>query len=172
MRNALIRPANICFRSRLDIYFLILLIGCSLLALTAISCAHSSQNRKRIPEPKDAKPADQILSGMKTGLGLTDEQEINIRPIIEQQVIKRNELIKKYQGQSRQGLDSLRDDLKDLRISTSSQLQYFLTNEQMIQYGDLQREEDQRIAGNGSGKNQEEVSQEKPRGRGRRSGRY
>jgi hypothetical protein len=32
---------------------------------------------------------------MKTNLGLTDEQEVKIRPMIEEQVKKRKELIKK-----------------------------------------------------------------------------
>ena len=81
-------------------------------------------------------------------------------------------MIEKYQGQGRKGMDSLRDDLKDLRISTASQLQYFLTNDQMIQYGELQREEDQRIAGDGGGKAPEAAGQEKPKGRGRRSGKF
>ncbi len=107
---------------------------------------------------------------MKIILMLTDEQEIKIRPIIEEQVKKRHELIKKYQGQDRPGRDSLRDELKDLRISTENQLQYFLTNDQMIRYGYMQQEEDQRIAGTTSGKTQEEPGQEKPKGRGRRSG--
>jgi hypothetical protein len=172
MRNEGILSKKLGFRPQLGKYCFILLLGCLLLAVTSISCSHPSQNRRRIPEPKEAKPADQIISGMKTSLGLTDEQENNIRPIIEQQVIKRNELIKKYKGLGQKGLDFLRDDLKDLRISTESQLQYFLANEQMIQYGELQREEDQRIAGNSSGRTQEETTQEKPKSRGRRSGRF
>jgi len=172
MWNAVILPKKLGFRPHLGKYCFILLMGCSLLAVTSISCSHPSKDRRRIPEPKEAKPADQIISDMKTSLGLTVEQENNIHPIIEQQVIKRNELIKKYQGQGQKGLDSLRDDLKDLRISTESQLQYFLTNEQMIKYGELQREEDQRIAGNSSGKTQEETAPEKPKSRGRRSGRF
>jgi hypothetical protein len=40
----------------------------------------------------------------------------------------------------------------------------------MIQYGNMQQEEDQRITGITSEKTQEEVTQEKPKGRGRRSG--
>jgi hypothetical protein len=107
---------------------------------------------------------------MKTALRLTDDQEVNIRPIIEEQVKKRSELIKKYQGRDCPRTDCLKDQLKDLRISTENQLQYFLTNDQMIQYGNMQQEEDQRITGITSEKTQEEVTQEKPKGRGRRSG--
>ena len=107
---------------------------------------------------------------MKTEIGLTDEQEVNIRPIIEEQVKKRNELIKKYQGLNCHGTDCMKDELKDLRISTENQLQYFLTNDQMIKYGNMQQEEDQRIIGITSTKTQEGVTKEKPKGRSRRSG--
>jgi hypothetical protein len=53
---------------------------------------------------------------------------------------------------------------------TESQLQYFLSNEQMIEYGNMQQEEDQRIVEMSSEKSQEGAGQEKPKGRGRRSG--
>jgi hypothetical protein len=115
-----------------------MLIGYLLLASTLISCSPQAQNRRRITEVKEAKTADQIISGMKTALRLTDEQEVNIRPIIEEQVKKRNELIKKYQGRDCLGTDCLKDELKDLRISTENQLQYFLTEDQRIQYGNMQ----------------------------------
>jgi hypothetical protein len=153
-------------------YSCILLMAYSLLAISLISCSHPGQNRRRIPEGKEPKTAEQILSDMKTELSLTDGQAVNIRPIIEEQVKKRKELIQKHRGQGRPGLDSLKDELKDLRINQEKQLQYFLTNEQMIGYGYMQQEEDQRIAGATGGKVPEEAGQEKPRGKGRRPGRY
>ena len=170
MRGVIIFVENIASIPHSYRYSMILWVGYLLLASTLISCSHSDQNRRRIPEAKEPKPANQIISAMTTVLKLTDEQEIKIRPIIEEQVKKRNELVKKYQGQGRPGRDSLRDELKDLRISTENQLQYFLTNDQMIRYGYMQQEEDQRIAGTTSGKTQEDTGQEKPKGRGRRSG--
>ena len=170
MRKAIILSENSGIKPHFYRYSFALLIGYSLLAITLISCSHPGQNRRRIPEAKEPKPADQIISDMKTWLRLTDEQEINIRPIIEEQVKKRHELIKKYQGRGRLGMDSLRDELKDLRISTENRLQYFLTNDQMIKYGYMQQEEDRRIAGTTSEKTQEEPGQEKPKGRGRRWG--
>jgi hypothetical protein len=172
MRNPIILSDNLGVKPHFYKYSFILLIGYSLLASTLISCSHPVQNRRRITEVKEAKTADQIISGMKTTLRLTDEQEVNIRPIIEEQVNKRNELIKKYQGRDCQGTDCLKDQLKDLRISTENQLQYFLTNDQMIKYGNMQQEEDQRIMGITGEKTQEGVGQEKPKSRGRRSGRF
>jgi hypothetical protein len=105
---------------------------------------------------------------MKSGLHLSDEQEIQIRPIVERQVQERNMLLKKYASRDRQGREALRDDLKELRVSTEKQLQYYLTNEQMIQYGYMQREEDQRLSGSNVPK---EEGQTTPKNKGRRSGR-
>ena len=148
----------------------IILIGYLLLVSNLISCSHPDRNRRRMPEVKEPKPADQIIPDMKSWLKLTDEQVVNIRPTIEEQVKKRNELVKKYKDQGREGRDSLRDELKDLRISTEKQLQYFLTNEQIIDYGYMQQEEDQRITGITSEKPHEGASQEKPKSGGRRRG--
>ena len=117
---------------------------------------------------KEAQTADQIITQMKSGLQLSDEQESHIRPIIERQVQERNMLMKKYTGRDRQGMEALRDDLKDLRISTEKQLQYYLTNEQMIKYGYMQQEEDQRLSSSNVPK---EEGQTMPTSRGRRSGR-
>jgi hypothetical protein len=166
MKSVIIFLSNFCGRWHFYNYFFILLTACLLLPSILISCSPYAQNRRRIPE---AKTADQIIIDSKNRLGLTDDQEVKIRPIIEEQVKKRNELIKKYQGQDRQGMDSLRDELQDLRISTESQLQYFLTNEQMITYGEMQNEEDQRIC---KEEGHEEQGQKARKGRGRRSGNF
>ena len=172
MRDAITRSGNLGVKPHFYKYFFIFLIGSLLLSITLISCSHPVQNRRRIPQTIEVKTADQIISDMKTGLRLSDEQEADIRPIIEEQVKKRKELVKKYQGRARLGMDSLRDDLKDLRITTENQLQYFLTNEQMINYGYMQQEEDLRITGITNGKTQEEGGREKPKSGGRRPGRF
>ena len=131
------------------------------LSSTLSSCSPHRQNLRPAPEPKSP---DQIINEMKRQLNLTKEQEVNIRPIIENQVKKREELIRGYQARDRQSMASLRDELKDLRIITEKQLQYFLTSEQMIDYGYMQQEEDQRIS---SERRQEDHSQ-MPKGRERR----
>ncbi len=106
--------------------------------------SHPSQNRRRIPTPQETKPVDQGISGMRTGLGLTDEQEANIHPIIEQQVRKGTSLSRNIRAKV--GRASILWEMI-WRITTKNQLQYILSNEQMINYGYLQQEEDQRIAG-------------------------
>jgi hypothetical protein len=142
---------------------LILLIGSFFLASALGSCSSKTQNRRQNPETKIVKPADHIILEMKIDLNLSDEQELKIGPIIEEQVKRRKELIEKFQGQGRPGLEALRYELKDLRIKTEGQLQYFLTNEQMIKYGKMQQQEDQRMI---SRKQGEAEGQQRPKGRG------
>ena len=172
MNKVTVFPKYFTYESIFADRFLTLFLVGLLSTSTLISCSPHAQNRRPITEVKEAKTAGQIISDMKTEIRLTDEQEVNIQPVIEGQVKKRNELIKKYQGRDCHGTDCLKDELKDLRISTENQLQYFLTNDQMIKYGNMQQEEDQRIIGKTSAKTQEEVTEGKPKGRSRRSGRF
>jgi hypothetical protein len=82
---------------------------------------------------------------MKDLLRLSEDQQGKISPIIEEQVKRRNELIKKYQNQDRPDMGALAYELQVQRVKTASQLQYYLTNDQMLKYGIMQQEEDQRI---------------------------
>jgi len=161
MNNLIFSLPLLVYRQPFTNHFGSILIACLFLITTMIYCSPHAQKHRHIPE---IKSADQIIIEMKSGLNLSNEQEVNIRHIIENQVKRRDELIKKYQAQTRQSMASLVDELKDLRITTEKQLQYFLTNEQMIKYGNMQQEEDQRIS---SAKTQEERPQI-PKGRERR----
>jgi len=148
------------------------IIGPLLLSITLTSCSPHVQNRKRIPETRETKTAEQIITEMKGRLYLTEEEEVNVRPIIESQVRGRRELIKKYEGKGYKEMDSLKEDLKDLRIRTASQLQYFLTSDQMIKYGAMQQEEDERISEKRAHPQPGEESQQPRKGRGRRPGSF
>jgi hypothetical protein len=148
-------------------YSFIILFGSLFLAGILVSCSSKPQRRPQTPETKFVKPADHIILDMKIDLALSDDQELKIRPIIEEQVRKRRELIERFQSQGRPGQEALRQELKNLRISTEGQLQYHLTNEQMIKYGKMQQEEDQRII---SEKPREPEGQQKRQDRGTKSG--
>lgn len=162
MKNTLNYPAKYgSYRDPYQFYYLIL-ISFPLLVTISMTCSPHLQNRGRFPE---TKTVDQIIIDMKNWADLTDEQEGKIRPIIEEQVKKRKELIKNYIGQEREAIISLRDELRDLRVTTAKQLQYFLTNKQMVEYGGMQQEEDERLSRR---KGQEEMNQKRPRDRGPR----
>jgi hypothetical protein len=168
--NTLHFSANFFVKRRF--FFGAVITGSLLLSATLTSCSPHTQNRRRIPEARETKTAGEIITQMKGRLHLTEDEEVKVRPIIEEQVERRKELIKKYEGQGYKGMDSLKDELKDLRISTANQLQYFLTSDQMIKYGAMQQEEDQRISGEKSQTQQEEEIQKPRKGRGRRSGTF
>ncbi len=54
-----------------------------------------------------------------------------MHPFIEEQITKRGALIEKYQGQGREGMGSLRNEMQELSKTTENQLQSILTKEQM-----------------------------------------
>ena len=166
--NTLNFSAN--FFAKRRFFFWVVITGPLLLSTTLTSCSTHAQNRRQIPEARETKTADEIITQMKGRLHLTEDEEVKVRPIIEEQVKRRKELIKKYEGKGYKGMDSLKDELKDLRVSTANQLQYFLTNDQMIKYGAMQQEEDQRISGEKAQTQQEEEIQKPRKGRGRRLG--
>jgi len=167
-----ILPFSVNFFVKRRFFFWVVITG-SLLFLAALtSCSPHAQNRRRIPEARETKTADEIITQMKGRLNLTEDEEVKVRPIIEEQVKRRKEIIKKYEGQGYKGMDPLKDELKDLRISTASQLQYFLTSDQMIKYGAMQQEEDQRITEQKVQTQPGEETQQPRQGRGRRSGTF
>jgi hypothetical protein len=163
-------PSSANFFVKWRFFFGVVIAGSLLLSTTLTSCSPHAQNRRRIPEARETKTADEIITQMKGRLHLTEDEEVKVRPIIEEQVKRRKELIKKYERQGYKGMDSLKDELKDLRISTANQLQYFLTSDQMIKYGVMQQEEDQWISREKAQTQQEEEIQKPRKGRGRRSG--
>ena len=162
--------ANFFIKRRL--FWGVVITGSLLLPATLTSCSPHAQNRRRIPELRETKTTDEIIIQMKGWLNLTEDEEVKVRPIIEEQVKRRRELLKKYEGQEYKRMDSLKDELKDLRISTASQLQYFLTSDQMIKYGAMQQEEDQRITEPKLQTQPGEETQQPRKGRGHRSGAF
>ncbi len=106
MDQAITAAANIGRKEKFYLLLFGLFILSFLLAGTWIACSSPSRHRRPIPEGGRApapKTADQILSDMKVRLNLSDEQEVQIRPIIEEEIKERGELVKKYHGQGREG---------------------------------------------------------------------
>ncbi len=123
-------------------------IACVLLMSTLPFSAVHAQNVRRVPE---GKSPDQIMADMKSRLGLTDDQEAQIRPILEDEFVKRHAIIEKYQGQGRQGRASLRNELQQLRSTTEHRLEPILTKAQMEEYRKMLEEARQNMRGEGRG---------------------
>jgi len=62
---------------------------------------------------------------MKTRLNLTEEQEIQVYPIIHKEFEKRREIFGRRRGQGRQGMQSLKNEMQELQITTKKNLRRF-----------------------------------------------
>jgi Spy/CpxP family protein refolding chaperone len=123
-------------------------IACVLFMSTLPFSALHAQNARRMPE---GKSPDQTIAEMKSRLGLTEDQEAQIRPILEDESVKRHAIIERYQGQGRQGRSSLRNELQQLRASTEHRFESILTKAQMEEYRKMQEEARQRMRQGGPG---------------------
>ncbi len=123
-------------------------IACVLFMSTLPFSALHAQNARRMP---GGKSPDQTLSEMKSPLGLTEDQEAQIRPILEDEFVKRHAIIEKYQDQGRQGRSSLRNELQQLRKSTEQRFEPILTKAQMEEYRKMQEEARQKMRQGGPG---------------------
>jgi Spy/CpxP family protein refolding chaperone len=123
-------------------------IACVLLMSSVPFSAVHAQNAGRTQE---GRSVDQIMADMKTRLGLTEDQEARIRPILEDEFVKRHAIIEKYQGQGREARSSLRNELQQLRSTTDHRLEPILTKAQMEEYRKMQEEARQRMRGRGHG---------------------
>jgi Spy/CpxP family protein refolding chaperone len=81
---------------------------------------------------------DEVMSQLKTRLSLTEEQEAKMRPIIEESIRKRHEIVRK----ASEDRSAVKSQLQGLRWSTDMQIGKILSEEQMKEYQKLR--EDQR----------------------------
>jgi Spy/CpxP family protein refolding chaperone len=124
--------------------YLIGIITC-LVLVTIMTCSTANTFRRGGGPMPEGETADQIISNMKERLNLTEEQEVRIRPIIEEQSEKRREIIQKCQEQGRQGMEYSRNELQELQKTTEEQLGAVLTEEQMEEYRKIQEERYQKM---------------------------
>lgn len=98
-----------------------------------------------IAQPVSAQAADtpdannsaaQVMAKMKERLHLTEEQETKIRPIIEESVQTRREIL---EGDS-QDKRAIKSELQELQWKTDMRLGVILTGEQMKEYEKLREE--------------------------------
>jgi hypothetical protein len=87
-----------------------------------------------------ARDPEQLIAELSEKLRLTDAQVEQIRPIIENQMEQREEIFEKYSSQGRQGRPALRQEMRDLRKDTHSQITSLLTEEQIAEYEAFQQE--------------------------------
>ena len=92
-----------------------------------------TQTQSPVPKhPTTRKPltVDDMVQKMKKDLNLTDEQADAIKPIIEEKIAKRKELME-TQGQEAGSLDAIRSQMEKLNKEQDQQLSKILSPDQM-----------------------------------------
>ncbi|MCP4109620.1 MAG: hypothetical protein GY749_29555 [Desulfobacteraceae bacterium] len=102
------------------------IIGLLVIVMAASNVMASGGKRGQTP--------DQIMSALKERLNLTEEQESQVRPVIEKQVESRKAIFDKYRDEPRENRKSMRDEIKQNREDTEKQLEAILSEEQMKEY--------------------------------------
>ncbi len=74
---------------------------------------------------------EKLMPLMKERLNLTDEQETQIKPILEAHMEKQRALFEKYRDQAKQGMETIKTEHQELWKEIEPQLAEILTEEQM-----------------------------------------
>jgi len=90
---------------------------------------------------------DQVISKMKERLKLTEEQETKIRPIIEESMRARTEILENFA----QDKSTMKSELLELQWKTDMRLGVILTEEQMKEYEKLREEQSEKMPGKQNG---------------------
>ncbi len=116
-------------------YFYIQLI--SFLPCLLIILSYSSVSADRGSGKNDP---DLIMDRLQVRLNLTDEQVEKIRPIIEDRIDKRLELIEMRNDQDRAEMQSLRNEMQELKNESQRLIESILTEDQIVEYRKMQEE--------------------------------
>ena len=87
-----------------------------------------------------AQNPEKAFEKLKERLNLTDEQEEEIRPIIEQKHLKQKEIFQKYQGRSKEERQAMWGELQEVQNNTQEQLHEILSEEQIEEYKKIREE--------------------------------
>jgi len=126
----------------------------SALLLIGISLIQPSQAHAK-EATRDASP-DEIMTQLRSRLNLTEAQQTDIRPIIEENLAKRSEILKSDTQDKR----AKRTELQKLQWSTDLKLGQILTEDQMKEYQKFREEQ----------RDKSPTDQRQGKGRGSRSG--
>ena len=90
--------------------------------------------------PFQTMDLEAIVIELKKDLELTDEQADLIRPIIEQQIERRNAIFEKYRDKGRPDRREIRSEMEALQQEAETQLADILSESQMEAYRRLQEQ--------------------------------
>jgi ribosomal protein S13 len=100
---------------------------------------------------KNAMDPESIVSDLTTRLDLSDEQVVEIRPVIEDHAEKRRAIFDKYRAQGNQNQSAIRNEMDAVRQETHARLEKILSAVQMAEYQSYRKEQRQKMRGQGKG---------------------
>jgi Spy/CpxP family protein refolding chaperone len=125
-------------------FMLATIVGVAVL-LALSSCASKSRHRHMGPPPM--KSPEQIMATMNERLQLTEEQEREVYPIIEELVERQNWAFETYGKRGEKDQKKLMDEMAEIQKSIETQLRNVLTERQMILYQLYHEKEHQKMMG-------------------------
>ena len=134
-------------RKKYTSYVLIVTLGIVSLfsaATYAISGEAPSADMQKQEKPVSA---EYIVNKMTIYLSLTDKQAQQIKPVIEEDMSKRSEILKNNNGDR----DAVKSQLDALRLQTNNKLAQFLTDDQMKKMEEMQKTQQNKSGGRKGG---------------------
>ena len=138
----------------------------------ALLMAWSAFAQRPMGSPQDGRNLEEQFDQIHERLALSDQQAEEIRPILEESRDKMRELREKYrdQARSRSTMESFRAEMEELRTETDERLTTVLTDAQIEEYREMERERRETLRqnrGQGERPGQGQGPGQRP-GRGRR----
>ncbi|MBU1053535.1 MAG: hypothetical protein KKC46_06865 [Proteobacteria bacterium] len=105
------------------------------------ACSHDRMGERGGPPPDGEMimpqyTPEELISSMTDRLGLSDEQQEKVRPIMEEYCKKQKAIIEKYKWKNRENC-CMKCELQRLGDSTGEQLAAFLPEEQMMKFREM-----------------------------------
>ena len=103
--------------------------------------ADAFAQRMRVQDPEAAAATrDSIVAVYVTRLNLTNEQQAGIRKVLEAQAEKAGQMMEKARGGGREAMMEMRPQFEELQRETDSQVESFLTGDQLPEYRKIREE--------------------------------
>jgi Spy/CpxP family protein refolding chaperone len=91
------------------------------------------------------KTPEQVIERLRSRLDLTDEQAVDIGPIIQESMEKKRAIFDRYRDENIKARESIRNEMQNIGDETHAQLSTILTDEQMEELNAIQEEKRARM---------------------------
>ena len=134
-----VKGCSVLVLSKRSLFKYLTTAACGMLFAVIFMTQPISVQARDMPDMNSS--SEEVMTTMKGRLNLTKEQETKIQPIIEENIRKRLEILKK----GSQDRSTIKSELQELQWKTDMQLGAILTEEQMKEYEKFREEQSERI---------------------------